>query len=40
MLEQELEIHLPYPGHLVQQDQGLFKKRIDFLILGDEDGGV
>src|SRR5690606_12231623 len=40
LLHQELEIHLPYPGHLVEEDKCPFEKRIDLLVLGSKDGRV
>src|SRR5690242_21087638 len=39
LLHQELEVHLPYPGHLVEENQRSFEQRIDLLVLGGEDGG-
>jgi hypothetical protein len=40
LLQQELEVHLPYARHLVQQDQGPFEQGIDFSVLGDKDGSI
>lgn len=40
MLQQEFEIQLPYPGHLVQQNQGFLKKRVDLFVFGGKDSGV
>ena len=40
LLHQKLEIHLPYPRHLVEEDQCPLEEAVDLLVLGGEDGGI
>ena len=40
LAQEELQIHLPYLGHLVEKDYGAFEKGIDFLVLRRKNGRV
>lgn len=37
---EKFQVHLPYSWHLVQEDEGLLEKRIDFGELCGIDGGI
>ena len=40
LLHKEFEVHLPYPRHLVQQNQCSLEQRVHFAVFGSEDGSV
>ena len=40
LLHQKLEVHLPYPRHLVEEDQRPLEEAVDLLVFGSEDGGI
>lgn len=40
MLSEKLEVHFPYPGHFIEEDQSSLEEGIDLAVLGREDGGI
>ena len=40
LLHEEFQIHLPNPGHLVQESQGLLEQRVHLVVLCSKDGRV